>query len=1089
VGRVSILCGPADAGKTRQLRQRYQAIARSGPPGAALWLGPSHRAIGRLRPWLLDGLPACLAPQLFTFQDFAEEVVRANDPAARPLSHVQRRLLADDLAAELHDRGRLAHFQGVIDTYGFAQTIFDLLAELKQNEIWPEQLQEAIRRRLPPCSDKEIVGGKDWQCAILYREYQDRLIRHHLYDLEGRVWYARDLLSRGARRPFGQVRAVFVDGFTDFTRTQREILQALCGWAEQVWVALPDEPGPERAELFSQPRGMLLALQSLQPTVTHLPPVAEPDRPAGLAHLERELFRPRQRVRRAQDAAGLLCLEAPGMVGEARMVARQIRRLLQGGARPDDVLVVLREVPPYADLLREVFGEYNIAADVEGAEPLARNPAVATLLRFLRLPENNWPFAAVTALLRSTYFRPSWPEVGCASGSGLPLEAEALLRLMGVPRGRDAYLGAVRRWAENPPPGLEDEQAEESRRHRIHELAKKCRPFLERVLSRWDDLPQRATLAEHTAWLSRLADDLGLTRAAAEDARDTAALSRLWDELAQWARIDRTLHARDRLVERGSFQRTLRALAAEAGLARSPRGAGRVRVLSAGLARGLKVPYVFVMGLGERTFPRLTSLEGLLDESERQGLKQGGVEIPCAGDRLPAEMLLFYQIVMSARRLLVLSYAAVDDRGQALLPSSFLADLRGCFAEGAIPVEVRNMLIEGYDRDVPLSAAEHRVQIARSLAGGARGDDRTPLLTAARAVAYERFHATEHSPYDGLLRHPAVVAEVGQMFGPECILSPTALEGYIACPFRFFLDHVLGLEPLEEPSEEIEGTQRGLAFHRALARLHKQLKAEAIHDPTEEVEHYLKQQLEEAVRECATFASPAAAALWRLEGQRLLRAAGRYRTHWAKLLEPWQRHGVRPRPEHFEVAFGLPVAEGETVREALVIAVDGLEVRVSGRIDRVDMAELPDGSVGFWVIDYKTGRAGSYTGSDLKQLRRLQLTLYALAVEEVFLAGQQARPLGLAYWLVTDSGPKVALPGHPRSPAAWLAETDAWERIREALRRWVVTLVKGIRAGQFPLQPRSEDCTQTCAFGQVCRISQSRPAIARKTWHLPLPMV
>ena len=28
----------------------------------------------------------------------------------------------------------------------------------------------------------------------------------------------------------------------------------------------------------------------------------------------------------------------------------------------------------------------------------------------LRLPEEDWPFAGVTALLRNTYFRPRWPE-------------------------------------------------------------------------------------------------------------------------------------------------------------------------------------------------------------------------------------------------------------------------------------------------------------------------------------------------------------------------------------------------------------------------------------------------------------------------------------------------------------------------------------------------------------------------------------------------------------------------------------------------------------------------------------------------------
>jgi hypothetical protein len=197
---------------------------------------------------------------------------------------------------------------------------------------------------------------------------------------------------------------------------------------------------------------------------------------------------------------------------------------------------------------------------------------------------------------------------------------------------------------------------------------------------------------------------------------------------------------------------------------------------------------------------------------------------------------------------------------------------------------------------------------------------------------------------------------------------------------------------------------------------------------------------------------------------------------------------VRPRPEFFEVGFGLPSHDGETVYPPLVLAGGGVEIRISGRIDRVDVAELPGGGVGFWIIDYKTGRSAYYTGGDLKEFRKLQLTLYALAVQDVLLAGQAARPLGLAYWLVTDSGPKAALPAHPKY-LAWLDEAEAWRKVRAQLEQWVMTLVGKIRGGEFPLKPRSEQCTLTCDFAHVCRISQVRPVVENKAWQLPLPTV
>ncbi len=910
---VHVLCGPAGAGKTRRLAERFREAARAGV-GAALWLGPTHRHVEALREGFAAAPPAWLGLHLFTFQDFADEVVRVNDPAARPLPEAQRRVLIEAIVAELHAGREVVHFGAVAETRGFGEGMVVLLAELKRSGVRPADLARAAYRR--GCAEDRAghtigsrsISRKDRECVRVYARCERLLRRHRLLDLEGRVWYAHDLLRRGARQPFEQVRAVFVDGFTDFTAAQHAILECLAEWVEELWIALPDEESNERAELFTRPRAALARLQALRPRVAWVKGVGEhrpggagakrksdspllpfpeetDERPAGLAHVERQLFRPLRRVLQSPDAAGIRCIEAPGLLGEARMVTRLVKTLLLDGTPAEDVLVTARDLEPYADLLREVFAEYGIPADVEGTEPLARAPVVATLLRALRLPDDDWPFAAVTALLRSGYFRPDWPEV--RADADVVEHAEVLLRLLGEPRNREAYCTAVRRWVEEPPPGLEDEQAEESRRRRTHDLAKRCRPFLERFFAAWDQMPLTAPLADHVAWLRRFADDLGLPRTAVETPRDAVAWLRLEKELDGWLRLDRLTGGR--ALSRREFQRRLATLAAGAGLARTPRGPGRVRVLSAPLARTLEAAHLFVLGLGERAFPKLAAPGALFDEAERQAFKQAGLNFPCLSDVLPDEMLLFYQLVTRARRQLVLSYPAVDDRGQSLLPSSFLSLLLECFTPEAVPVERRRMLIEGHDTNEPLSPAEYRVQAVRE---GCLPGDLGANLRAAAGVARLRLHEREFSPYDGRFRDPAVIAEVGALFGPEKVFSPTALEDYIACPFRFFLRHVLRLEELEEPREEIEVTRRGQAFHRALARLHGQLRDEGLHRPGPEVDPRLLARLHEAVEEyAARAAGPAAQMLWRLEGQRLARAGARYAGHWQKFLEPWQPAG------------------------------------------------------------------------------------------------------------------------------------------------------------------------------------------------------
>src|SRR5262249_19590451 len=152
----------------------------------------------------------------------------------------------------------------------------------------------------------------------------------------------------------------------------------------------------------------------------------------------------------------------------------------------------------------------------------------------------------------------------------------------------------------------------------------------------------------------------------------------------------------------------------------------------------------------------LAAPEPIFDEQERQAFKRAGLDFPCLGDRMPDEMLLFYQVVTRATRELILSYPAVDEKGQPLLPSSFLSAVRECFTPEAIPVERRNMLIEGIDRARLLSPAEHRVRAAA--VGRVQGlpADLAANLQAASRIARLRFDLPDHGPYDGLLRHPGI---------------------------------------------------------------------------------------------------------------------------------------------------------------------------------------------------------------------------------------------------------------------------------------------------------------------------------------------
>jgi hypothetical protein len=279
-------------------------------------------------------------------------------------------------------------------------------------------------------------------------------------------------------------------------------------------------------------------------------------------------------------------------------------------------------------------------------------------------------------------------------------------------------------------------------------------------------------------------------------------------------------------------------------------------------------------------------------------------------------MLLFYQIATQARRLLVLSYPAVDEKGQDLLPGSFLQAVHACFRTDVVKIDRRRMLLDRGEDDDPLSAAEYRVHVAAAWPREwpekvVLSEDLRANLADAAELARRRFEEKTHTPVDGLFRNPRVIAKVNTRFGPHHTFSPTALEEYVACPFRFFLRRALGLAPLEDPHEEIEVTRRGRAVHRALAQLHRRLKEDGVHGPSETVARRVVEEFEAAVEEDARRApSPAAKELWRLEGRRLRRLAERYTGQWLKFVKPGAEKGVVPQPERFEIDFGLSADDG-----------------------------------------------------------------------------------------------------------------------------------------------------------------------------------
>ncbi len=261
---------------------------------------------------------------------------------------------------------------------------------------------------------------------------------------------------------------------------------------------------------------------------------------------------------------------------------------------------------------------------------------------------------------------------------------------------------------------------------------------------------------------------------------------------------------------------------------------------------------------------------------------------------------------------------------------------------------------------------------------------------------------------------------------PELIPARISVSGYaslVACPYRFFARHVLGLGEMDEVSEEMGKSDYGALVHRVLERFHERHPLIAALPEDEALA---------ALQGCvAEVFAPAVADNFLATGWRL---------RWEKRLVAyldWQRQ---------QEAQGWRWAQAETRVSRLLALDDGGSVELYGRIDRID--SNVDENVSAALFDYKTQTA-KVIRDRLKD--DVQLPAYAL------MHGSAAQA---AYVALDDENVVAVTSGDEEHPLQAEAEAQG-RRLQSAF--------SAMRAGA-PLPAHGVDSVcQWCEMRGLCR--------------------
>lgn len=581
------------------------------------------------------------------------------------------------------------------------------------------------------------------------------------------------------------------------------------------------------------------------------------------------------------------------------------------------------------------------------------------------------------------------------------------------------------------------------------------------VLEELERLPSEATWGEWVDRLSELA-----SRTLRRPARVLSLMAEL-DPMGEVGpvRLDEVrLRLEHRLVELPERPQTRRF--------------GKVFVGSPDEVRGLAFDVVFVPALAERLFPQKIVEDPILSDARRRALPQGSAEdavrpiaraLATSAERAELERLALRLAVGAATRKVVLSYPRVDlDQARPRTPSFYaLEALRA--VEGKLPsfteLSRRAEQVGGARLGWPappspedaIDEAEHDLALLEKVfrmpdaetVGMARY-----LLTAnphlGRALRFRgQRWVRRWSGADGLVepRPEARAALAKHGFGQRSF-SPTALQNYAACPYRFVLQAIHRLSPREEPLpiEELDPLQRGSLLHDVEFELHTELRAAGLLPVTRERLDEADTRLRRVVAEVS--------ARYR---EQLLPAIDRVfddavDSLTADVREMLRREADDPRwhPTHFELSFGLSERAGKRDAESVdAPAALDIGLRLRGSIDLVE--ESSEGTLR--ATDYKTGKVRAKEGHTVVGGGlTLQPVLYAMALEKLF-PGRVVEG-GRLYYSTAAAG------FYP----VWVPLDEG---ARESAKAVVDTVAKAMEDGFFPAAPAKGECTY-CDYRLVC---------------------
>ena len=957
----------------------------------------------------LHGATALIQPEVQTFHQFLEkQYAQLNGP--RVIDENSRLIVLEGLVKERLIDKPLFNQSPDLLAPSLSSALAKMIEQLAAAGVAPEDLAAKIK-------EAEFFDKPQVRLLLdVYDRYRAVLEKRGLTDPAG--MRAR-LLKAFDPAWFTLYREIIIDGIQDAGKLESDILRKVTACGNVTY--LLDAPSPELLGQAGDFHPLRITKEFIS-SLSIVPALEGTKANTDDQFLASALFSDKpfdEVVKNAPDPASfkkeINLLSAVNTREEVSLIAGMVKTSLKHGTPVDSVLIAFPALDEYAPLVEEIFTDYGIPYNRALGRQLSTSPVTTSLVSLLRACQDGFSGASLLRIFSSPFLK-------FAEHQSLAPALDRLMREKRIAGSKEKLLFALNH---RSPKEIGTDVLSAP----LKDLFAALEPF------------STQETAQLSLWMDRLG---GLIAWSGLGARVALIHGPLNINLQAYRKLTETLDALARSGKlfaeyRYTFHEWLFLLKKTFMHTRfqvPPEDEGGVQILGLEESMGRPWKEIYLGGLMDGTFPQRLPQNIFLPEATLEVLGVRTLERA----RLNAAYH-FYRLLLSAEKVTITW--PENDGDRPVVPSPFLEELA--------PLKKAGLMNRGIEKtsgiQFSLKVAQSRSipELAKAISLSTNIQDIRKIMSAELEGIVGIKSALEYTPGD------ATSTRVPQQKKQFWV---TELDDYINCPYDYYVKHVLGIELLEEPSEDISPLARGSKVHAILRNFYLARNTPVAKENLDEARALLKKLADSSFdKETDTVRNRREKDLFlNIMAERFLDAEEEF---WKQEL----------RPVYLE----------QKIESFKLLLSNGEEVELSAKIDRIDV----DKNGNFIIVDYKTGK---YPQPKMNLEQDIfQLPVYSVMALSALSDKDPAlhKSIGLAYYDLagkTGAGArdvvlynKDAIDAQPASkPKASPKSAEEFEAILKQSMDKARKAVEGILAGEFKSTPQDENKCRYCPNEMMC---------------------